>query len=223
MRKRIVQVGLTVAVVVVAVVLVLAMVIGGEETPAGGETTAIRAVTGTVITAPGSAEPKAVVSIYEDFLCPACRTFEMEFGQTINDLIDSGAVAADYIMVAILDRPTNQNYSSRAGAAAYCVADEDTTSDKPAFRRFHAALYAQQPSETGATFPTDEQLIEIARQAGADATAPECITSGQYLNMVKATAAANKVTATPTIRINGEDYTPATPDALIAKIRPITG
>ncbi|WP_115279078.1 thioredoxin domain-containing protein [Mycolicibacterium tokaiense] len=37
----------------------------------------------------GSAELKAVVSIYEDFLCPACRNFEMEFGTTINDLIDS--------------------------------------------------------------------------------------------------------------------------------------
>ncbi len=50
------------------------------------------------------------------------------------------------------------------------MADADTTSDKPAFRRFHGALYAQQPSETGATFPTDAQLIEIARQAGVDGT-----------------------------------------------------
>lgn len=36
----------------------------------------------------------------------------------------------DYTMVAILDRPSNQSYSSRAGAAAYCVADDDTTTDK---------------------------------------------------------------------------------------------
>lgn len=177
-------------------------------------------MTDTVITTPGSAEPKAVVSIYEDFLCPACRNYEMEFGQTINDLIDSGAVAADYTMVAILDRPTNQNHSSRAGAAAYCVADEDTTSDKPAFRRFYAALYAQQPSETDTTFPTDDQLIEIARQAGADSSVRECVTSGQYLNTVKGTAAASEVNATPTIRINGEDYTPTTPAALIAKSDP---
>ncbi|AQA03104.1 hypothetical protein BVC93_12460 [Mycobacterium sp. MS1601] len=143
------------------------------EHQAGEQTTTIRAVTGSVITSPGSADPEAVVSISEDFLCPACRTFEMEFGQTINDLIDSGAVAAEYTVVAILDRPTDQDYSSRAGVAMYCVADEDTTSDKPAFRRFHAALYAQQPSETGTTFPTNDQLIEIARQAGADATVPQ--------------------------------------------------
>ena len=53
-------------------------------------------------------------------------------------------------MVAILSRPGNQNYSSRAGAPAYCVADESTD----AFRRFHAALFARnQPEETGTTFP----------------------------------------------------------------------
>ena len=61
----------------------------------------------------------------------------------MSKLIDSGAVATDFYMVAILDRPSNQNYSSRASAAAYCVADEDTTPDKQVFRRFHAALYAQ--------------------------------------------------------------------------------
>jgi protein-disulfide isomerase len=44
----------------------------------------------------------------------------------VNKLIDTGAVAA-----------------------AYCVADESID----AFRRFHAALYAQQPEETATVFP----------------------------------------------------------------------
>ena len=35
---------------------------------------------------------------------PACGTFEQQFGPTVNKLIDTGAVAADYYMVAILDR-----------------------------------------------------------------------------------------------------------------------
>ena len=42
---------------------------------------------------------------------------------------------------------------ARRRGAAYCVADEDTTPDKEVFRRFHAALYAQQPSETGDRVP----------------------------------------------------------------------
>ena len=57
-----------------------------------------------VITKEGTAEPKAVLSLYEDFLCPACGDFEQQFGPTVNKLIDTGAVAADYYMVAILDR-----------------------------------------------------------------------------------------------------------------------
>jgi hypothetical protein len=49
----------------------------------------------------------------------------------VNKLIDTGAVAA-----------------------AYCVADEPID----AFRRFHAALYAQQPEETATVFPDNGRL-----------------------------------------------------------------
>ena len=41
--------------------------------------------------------------------------------------------------------------------------------------------------------------------------------------MVKGLAEATKVNSTPTIRINGEDYSPTTPEALIAKIEEIVG
>lgn len=84
-------------------------------------------------------------------------------------------------------------------------------------------MYAQQPNETGTIFPTDAQIIETARQAGVNDTVTDCVTSEKYLDLVKGLAAANNVNATPTIRINGEDYTPTTPDALVAKIKTITG
>ncbi|MEU0494261.1 thioredoxin domain-containing protein [Mycobacterium sp. NPDC006124] len=224
-RKRnvMIQVGLTAVVVIFAVALVAYIVSSGSTKPAGGESKAIRVATSSVVTKPGTTEPKAVVSLYEDFLCPVCGNFEQTFGPTISTLIDSGAIATDFYMVAILDRPANQNYSSRAGAAAYCVADEDTSPDKQAFRRFHAAMYAQQPSETGTSFPTNQQLIETARQAGVAGKVPDCINNGRYLDMVKGLAAANKITGTPTVRINGEDYQFSTPNALVAKIKEIVG
>ena len=146
----------------------------------------IRVASSKLITKEGTTEPKAVVSLYEDFLCPHCGEFEQQFGPTINKLIDSGAVAADYYMVAILDSPSNENYSSRAGGAAYCVADESND----AFRRFHAALYAQQPGETGAASPTTHGLIEVARQAGAGGGVPDCINKGRYVAMVQGLAQA---------------------------------
>jgi len=123
----------------------------------------------------------------------------------------------DYYMVAILDRPANLNYSSRAAGAAYCVADVSTE----AFRRFHVALFARQPSETAATFPTDTQLAETARQAGADDA--DCIISERYSPMVQSLAQATGIKSTPTVRINGQEHEFSTPAALAEKAKEIAG
>jgi protein-disulfide isomerase len=221
-RNLFIQVGLTAIVVLLGVGLVLYIVMGADKKPAAGESKSIRVSSSKLITKEGTTEPKAVVSLYEDFLCPHCGEFERTFGPTINQLVDSGAIAADYYMVAILDSPSNGNYSSRAGGAAYCVADES----KDAFRRFHAALYAQQPGETGASFPDDGQLIEVARQAGAAGTVPDCINKSKYVSMVEGLASASGIQSTPTIKINGQDFAVeqnTTPDDLVAQIKTIVG
>jgi protein-disulfide isomerase len=101
------------------------------------------------------------------------------------------------------------------------VADESID----AFRRFHSALYSTdiQPNERGTSFPDNARLIELAREAGAVGKVPDCINSGKYLSKVTGEAAAAKISATPTIKINGEEYQPSTPDALVAKIKQIVG
>jgi protein-disulfide isomerase len=176
----------------------------------------IRVVSDHVVTANG--QPKVVLSMYEDALCPYCRRFEHDFGATIDKLIDSGAVAADYYMVAILDTP-DRDYSSRAGAAAYCVADESIDD----FRRFHSALYTHQPSEASPGFPDDAALTDLAHQAGAGDAAAGCIDSGAYRPTVAGMAAATNVEHTPTVRINGQEYDPSTPEALVTSVEAITG
>jgi protein-disulfide isomerase len=217
-RNLAIQIGLTSIVVIFAVVLVGYIVLSNEKKPSSGESKSIHVTSSKLVTKEGTSDPKAVLSLYEDFLCPACGNFERQFGPTVSKLIDSGAVAADYYMVSILDRQ-GEGYSSRASNAAYCVADESTE----AFRRFHAALYAQQPAEGVGPFPDNSRLTEVARQAGVAGKVPECISSGRYTEMAKGLAAATNVQSTPTIRINGEDYSPTTPDALVAKIKEIVG
>jgi protein-disulfide isomerase len=226
-RSVVVQIGLTAAVVVVAVAVVLYVALSGDKEPAspvssGSQPNSIRVAASNVVTKPGTAEPKVVLSIYEDFLCPFCRAFEQQFGPTVSQLVDSGDVAVDYYLVAILDRPQNQHYSSRAGGAAYCVAAQDSTPDKESFQRFHGALYAQQPSETGTDFPTDAQLIETARQAGIS-DVDDCITSGRNTALSAGLAKATEVHSTPTVRINGQDYDPTTPEDLAAKVKALVG
>jgi protein-disulfide isomerase len=221
-RNLLIQIGLTAVVVLLGVGLVLYIVMGADKKPASGEAKAITVSSSKLITKEGTTEPKAVVSLYEDFLCPHCGEFEQKFGPTIGQLIDSGAIAADYYMVAILDQPSNDNYSSRAGAAAYCVADES----KDAFRRFHAALYAQQPGETVASFPDNESLIKTARLAGAGGSVPDCINKGKYVPMVQGLAQATQIQSTPTIKINGQDFAvteTTTPDDLVNQVKSIVG
>src|SRR5664279_158242 len=72
-------------------------VITGKPTVAAADRqAAIRVASSNLITKPGTAEPKVVLSLYEDFLCPFCARFEQQFGPTVSQLIDDGSVAADY-------------------------------------------------------------------------------------------------------------------------------
>jgi protein-disulfide isomerase len=208
---------LTAAAVTAVVLMTTAAMLALVPPVRAADAKAIRVSSNNLITEPATGQPMVVLSMYEDSLCPWCRKFEHTFGATLDKLIDTGAVAADYYMVAILDRP-NRDYSSRAGAAAYCVADQSVD----AFRRFHAALYANQPAESAATFPSNTALTDIARQPGA-AGAAGCINRGTYTQMVAGMADATDVDHTPTVRINGEDYELSTPDALVTAIEQIVG
>jgi len=221
----------------VAIVIVFAAVVvfwvlnhkkAGSPAPAG-EARPISVAAHDKLIRDNTGKPKVVLSMYEDFLCPHCGNFEKKFGPAVQQLIDTGAVQADYYMVALpmLDTAQTQYYSERAGNAAYCVADADTSPGKDAFRRFHAELYAQQPSELATSSPTNQQLIEMARVAGAASQSlSDCINSGKYTAMVKGLWTAAGITYTPTIRINGQEFAVAdttTPQDLINKVTQITG
>jgi protein-disulfide isomerase len=219
-RNLFIQLGLTAIVVIFAVGLVLYIVMGHDKNKGNGNAQAVRIASSQLMKKDGSDEPKAVLSLYEDFQCPHCREFEKTFGPTITKLTDAGAVATDYYMVAILNSPINKNYSTRAANAAYCVGDVD----KDAFLRFHGALFAQQPDEGSPTAPDNNALIETARQAGVPTDkVSQCINSGKNNDMVEGLAAAAKIQATPTIRLNGQDISPASPEDLIAKVKAIVG
>src|SRR4029077_3766648 len=126
-----------------------------------GQGDTVRVTSSKLVTKPGTTDPKAVMTFYEDFLCPNCAAWEATFGPTVSKLIDIGAIAADFSMLAILDNPrTHNNYSSRAGGAALCVADVSVD----AFRRFHSELFSPnlQPKERAASFPDNAWLIERA-------------------------------------------------------------
>ncbi|BDZ49268.1 hypothetical protein GCM10025867_15090 [Frondihabitans sucicola] len=178
-----------------------------------------------------SAEPSATttaatgqtvkISIYLDYLCPICGSFEKTNNDYIKGLVRSGAATVDYHPIAIL---TNQSlgtkYSQRAANAGACVANFSPD----AYFDFNTAMFADQPQE-GTSGRTDAQLIELVRSLdGVTHTAQisRCITKQTYASWVVsatqralsgpiADASIKKVSGTPTVLVNGQQYKYTTP------------
>jgi len=108
-------------------------------------------------------EGAPVVDVYLDFMCPWCGVFEEKNGQLLKDWRAAGDIT--YVMhpVAILDDASvGASFSTRAAAAAVWVAETSPES----FEAFVAGMFAQQPEE-GTKGLTDDQIADVAKQAGA--------------------------------------------------------
>ncbi len=220
-RNRILlQGGIIVA--VLAVVAVIAIVIVSSVKPAtpGPRNMASDGILiepgGTVQETPGL-EPGATptpsaptgakfqIQTYVDYLCPYCGQFESTNAAYLRTLVESGAASLEIMPVAFLDRASaGSEYPSRAMNAVACVADEQPQQ----VYRFHELLFENQPQES-TTGLTDDQIIELARQAGAkSATVETCIRNRTFDSWVKAATdrASAKITGTPTVIVNGQTY-----------------
>ncbi|ROP43363.1 DsbA family protein [Pseudokineococcus lusitanus] len=137
------------------------------------------------------------VGVYLDYQCPFCAEFEAANAGYLQQARESGDVAVTIYPLDILSRLGD--YSTRAGSAAACVAEEAPD----ALVAFNDTLFAEQPAEGEGGLP-DDRLVEIADEVGAGA-ASGCITDGTYREWVtQATAARDeRVTGTPTVLVDG--------------------
>jgi len=211
-RRRAVVGGVVAAVVVVVAVVVVIVVQSARTSTSPDAAVPANTVDGGTAFAVGPADAPVTVDVYEDFLCPACRQFEATAGDTLAGLAAEGTAQVRYHPIAILDRVSTDDYSTRALNAAAVVADAAGTE---AFLAFHDALFAEQPAEGGPGL-TDERLGELAGEAGASgADVKEAITGLAYEDWTReVTDAASRagVTGTPTVLVDGaalQDRTPA--------------
>lgn len=149
-------------------------------------------------------EGAARVTIFQDYLCPACKQFEEAKGSEIDQLISDGTAVIDYKVVTFLDAQSmGTNYSSRAANAAYCVANEYPDQ----FFTYNKLLYSNQPAE-GTEGLKNADLIALADSIGAE-NLDSCIKDGTFRGFAKQ---ANKdsldsgIQGTPTIHINGQEW-----------------
>lgn len=155
----------------------------------------------------GTAKDVVRVVVYEDMQCPICQRFEQANGQYFADAVKKGEIEVEYRFVAFLDDlgASPNEYSRRASNAVLCARDEGGPAQ---FKQMHDLLYANQPEEK-TLGPEDNALVESAVSVGVkQAAAESCILKHRYVPWLeKATAAMTKekVTGTPTVRVEGKD------------------
>ena len=156
-----------------AVVLVMVLLIGGGFLYNSlRDTTGAKAVVPANLSGPytvtlGKDSAPAKITLYEDLQCPVCAGLEASAGSLIQQGIDDGKLQVTYHMIAFLDGSSTTRYSTRALNALMTVLD---TAGPDVYLKYHSLLYADQPQE-GSAGLTDDRLIEIAVQAGADGSA----------------------------------------------------
>ncbi|MBJ7289729.1 thioredoxin domain-containing protein [Williamsia sp.] len=234
-RSLLIKIGATVVVVVIAVAIGVWLIVTKKDDSSSAASSAGPVASGTsgtsstpsVVSDTGAyrvnkvAQPKATLTILEDFQCPACKQFESIFGEAIKQIRGNAAVAVDYEPIAILDRMSSTKYSTRAANASACVAEATAGGgDWSTWLGYHDELYAQQPEEQSSGL-TDEQLTSIATDAGAPASVSKCVDGGQYSGWVTAQtqkAVQNGLQGTPQVELNGKAVELSTPQALIAAV-----
>ncbi len=200
-RQKGLIIGLTVAVALALIVgVVIAVQSARNQTSENAEGPAGLSDVGGVVVGPDDSD--VTVSVYLDFICPACKAFETESGAALTELAEKGEIKLEYVPVAILDDASSgTKYSTRAASAAYCVAEHDPD----AFEPYLKALYDNQPEEGGSGL-ADEVIAQIAELAGASDASTQCIEDGTYADFVaKVTddASAAGLPGTPWVRVNG--------------------
>ena len=187
------------ALMIVIAVVVVAVLVGGvvlymRNSSSGAAVTPTYTATasGAVVTA---GTGKAVIDVYEDFLCPNCEIFEKAYGNEIVSALNEGKLTVRYHSIAILDsRSTPPGYSTRAANAALCAVPAGI------YPAYHQKLFANQPSE-GSAGLTDAQLVQFGTELGAKGDFAACVTGAK--NAAAVTAETNKAIADPALQTDG--------------------
>jgi protein-disulfide isomerase len=151
-------------VAVLLIVTVIGYIVMSERDTTGQAATPPNGAVDTYSVAMGADDAPVTVTVYEDFMCPYCGLFEQVSAERLKKYADSGDVQVRYHVVSFLDQASSSDYSTRAANALAVVLD---TAGPEVAVKFHDALFANQPEE-GSAGLSDEELVDLAVEAGAD-------------------------------------------------------
>lgn len=198
-RRRLMMIGGVVAVIVA--ILVVGLVFQSSRDT---EVVAAPAGQGEHGVTIGDPDAPHEVVVYEDFLCPFCGELEARTGDRLSELAEAGDVFVEYRPYNLLSQLGD--YSERSTSAFAVVLEE---SGPETAKAFHDLLYDEQPEE-GGDYPTNEDLLALAVEAGADeAAVRDGILETAKADWVEAATQAARdagVRGTPTVLVDGEVF-----------------
>ncbi len=170
-----------------------------------------------------AAEDVPEIIIYQDYQCPICQAFDVPNSAQIRSWVDTGAATVEFRPLSFLDRASLNEYSSRAANAAFCVANFEPDS----YFDFNEIAMINQPAE-GGEGPSDDEIFGWAEEAGAGSDEVKgCIQNKSFEDylfqqtqtVLSAPHGGVSVTGTPTILVNGVQYSWATGEELVSAER----
>lgn len=152
----------------------------------------------------GQTSAPVTVAVWADFQCPACGQFARHTEpQLIETFVAGGQVKLVHHDFAFLGGGRSYDESVEAAAAARCAGRQGR------YWEMEAWLYANQRGENAGAFSRD-RLAAIAERVGLDVAAwTSCMDSGTEQAAARAetqAGAAQGVSSTPTIVVNGRPY-----------------
>lgn len=150
------------------------------------------------------------ISIYMDFICPACGEVDRDIDDTLIQMVNAGQVNVEIHPEAFLNDESTDEYSSRAAGAAVYVAQYEPDKLLDVVRAFFSSGY--QPKESQNYKPVSNAMIAAQlEKAGVSTQVAKDAVKGTYVSWVNAqsaVAATDPSLKHPSGELKGELTTP---------------
>lgn len=157
-------------------------------------------------TALGDPNAPVKIEVYEDFQCPACKSYtESIEPQVIDNLVKTGQVYYVFRQFPFLDDRAPTKESDQSANASMCAADQGK------FWDYHAMIYANWNGENAGNL-SDKRLVAFAEKLGLDMNQfNSCFRDNNFENRINEDLAAGQaagVSGTPSVLVNGQIIRP---------------
>ena len=154
----------------------------------------------------GDPDAPVKIEVYEDFQCPACKTYSEQIAPQVKDAyVATGEVYYVFRHYPFLDDNAPRKESDQAANASMCAADENR------FWDYHDMLFANWNGENQGSF-NDKRLVAFAEALDLDMTKfNPCFEANLHADEIDSDFQMGRqlgVTGTPSVLVNGRILTP---------------